>query len=156
MQTCDCRWGIVKEHKDQQKWLFKKYTNLQLISWSCVIIKNMSYVFWNVGSKSNVTHVSNECSSVVQSFNFDDFTGKELLTDVRKSGLYSVVKIDKKVLELLDSSDMIIRQNESSIKSIKLELKSKDTLRGSQENFSKTWYEFYKGLFPSKNISLEI
>ena len=49
----------------------------------------------------------NECSDedkqeIVDSFYFDDFTVKELLTDVRRSGLYSIEKIDTQVLEILE------------------------------------------------------
>ena len=52
---------------------------------------------------------------IVKSFNFDDFTGKELLTDVRKSGLYSVVKIDEKVLDMLKEKDIIIASKQRLI-----------------------------------------
>ena len=37
---------------------------------------------------------------IVESFEFDDFTVEELMTTVRKSGLYSNIKIDERVLEL--------------------------------------------------------
>ena len=38
----------------------------------------------------------------------------------------------------------------------KLNEKNSRIIRGSQENFSPIWYEFYLGLGPFKNISLEI
>ena len=37
---------------------------------------------------------------IVESFEFDDFTVEELMTTVRKSGLYSNITIDERVLEL--------------------------------------------------------
>ena len=45
---------------------------------------------------------------IVNSFSFDDFTGEELLTDVRKSALYSIAKIDKKILDMLKEKDSSI------------------------------------------------
>ena len=57
-----------------------------------------AFVFWLT---------ENECSDedkreIADSFDFSDFTGKELLTDVRRSGLYSIEKIDTRVLEILE------------------------------------------------------
>jgi len=48
----------------------------------------------------------NECSDkdtreIANSFNFDDFTAQDLLTDVRRSGLFSIKKIDTRILEIL-------------------------------------------------------
>ena len=43
-----------------------------------------------------------EKQEIADSFNFDDFTGRELLTDVKRSGLYSIEKIDARVLEILE------------------------------------------------------
>ena len=86
-----------------------------------------AFVYWLSENES-------ECNiqdkrDVIQSFNFDDFTGKELVTDVRRSGFYSVVKIDKRVMELLNSRETIIRENES----IKSELKEKDKVIAEQK-----------------------
>ena len=55
-----------------------------------------AFVFWLT---------ENECSyddkrRITESFNFDAYTVEELLTDVRSSGLYSVEKIDRRVLEI--------------------------------------------------------
>ena len=45
-------------------------------------------------------------TEIVESFDFEDFSLKELLTSVRDSGLYSVKKIDERVLNLFkDSGD---------------------------------------------------
>ena len=49
-----------------------------------------------------------EKKEIVDSFRFEDFICQELLTDVRNSDLYSIDKIDKKVLELMNSRDQII------------------------------------------------
>ena len=45
---------------------------------------------------------------ITESFNFDDFNERELLTDVRQSGLYSTEKIDKRVLERCNNFTLII------------------------------------------------
>ena len=72
------------------------------------------------------------------------------MTDVRKSGLYSVMKIDKKVLDLLNSRDNIIRQNESSIESIKSDLKEKDNSNKSKDKLISS----QKGQIESKDKSI--
>ena len=56
----------------------------------------------------------NECSAqdqqeIANSFNFLHFTGKELLTDVRRSGLYSIKKIDARVLEVLEMKELDVK-----------------------------------------------
>ena len=43
-------------------------------------------------------------TDIVESFDFEDFSVKELLTSVRDSGLYSVQKIDERVLNLFEDS----------------------------------------------------
>ena len=47
----------------------------------------------------------NDCTEedkkeITDSFNFDDFNERELVTDVRKSGLYSTEKIDRRILDI--------------------------------------------------------
>jgi len=48
----------------------------------------------------------NDCTDedkkeITESFDFENFTEGELLTDVRKSGLYSIEKIDRRALDIL-------------------------------------------------------
>jgi len=55
----------------------------------------------------------NDCTDedkkeITDSFNFDDFNERELLTDVRKSGLYLTEKIDRRVLDICHSRDTLI------------------------------------------------
>ena len=49
-------------------------------------------------SENEITEELKE--KMVESFEFDDFTVEELMTTVRKSGLYSNITIDERVLEL--------------------------------------------------------
>ena len=49
-------------------------------------------------SENEITEEEKE--EIVESFEFDDFTVEELMTTVRKSGLYSNITIDERVLEL--------------------------------------------------------
>ena len=52
---------------------------------------------------------------ITESFCFQDFTAKELLTDVRKSGLFSIMKIDSKVLEILNSCQENLAKKEKEV-----------------------------------------
>ena len=63
----------------------------------------------------------NDCSEeekkeIVDSFNFDDFTAEELLTEVRLSGLYSISIICSKALEILRKKDELLSKQEKEIK----------------------------------------
>ena len=63
----------------------------------------------------------NDCSEeekkeIVDSFNFDDFTAEELLTEVRLSGLYSISIICSKALEILHKKDELLSKQEQEIK----------------------------------------
>ena len=49
-------------------------------------------------SENEITEEEKE--EIVESVEFDDFTVEELMTTVRKSGLYSNITIDERVLEL--------------------------------------------------------
>ena len=51
-----------------------------------------------------------------RSFDFDSFTVEDLLTDVKKSGLFSVEEIDRRVLE-------ICRRNDKEMKDQKHDLR---------------------------------
>ena len=53
---------------------------------------------------------------IVKSFNFEDFTVEELLTSVRKSGLYTVKKIDERVLYLFKEQDGLVKHQKDLLK----------------------------------------
>ena len=76
-----------------------------------------------------------EKNAIVDSFNFDDFTADELLTEVRMSGLYSVSKVTSKALEIFHKKDQLICNQEQEIISNQTLLSGKDReieeLRGS-------------------------
>ena len=65
-----------------------------------------AFVFWLNDNDSACNDQDKQ--DIVNSFSFDDFTGEELLTDVRKSALYSIAKIDKKILDMLKEKDSSI------------------------------------------------
>ena len=57
----------------------------------------------------------NDCTSEEKkrmkgSFDFDSFTVEDLLTDVKKSGLFSVEEIDRRVLEICREKDEEIEE----------------------------------------------
>lgn len=66
-----------------------------------------TFVYW----LSNNGCSESEKERVTNSFNFDVFTAEELLTVVRKSGLYSVPKIDQRVLEIMRYQSAVIQHN---------------------------------------------
>ena len=68
-------------------------------------------------SKNEVTEL--EKNEIVECFNLEDFTVKELLTTVRDSGLYSTKKIDKRVLELFKDKDNLLMVKELEIQKLK-------------------------------------
>ena len=101
-----------------------------------------AFVFW-LSENESQCNVQDK-REVIKSFNFDDFTGKELLTDVRKSGLYSILKIDMKVLELLNSiilenrssiieKQKVVEKSKREIEKLQESVKDKDRLIASQE-----------------------
>ena len=50
-------------------------------------------------------------TEIVESFEFEDFTGEEFLTSVRDSGLYSAKRIDEMVLELIKNKvDLVLKE----------------------------------------------
>ena len=63
-----------------------------------------AFVYWLTEND----YSDQEKKEIVDSFRFEDFICQELLRDVRNSDLYSIDKIDKKVLELMNSRDQII------------------------------------------------
>ena len=56
---------------------------------------------------------------IVDSFDFADFTVEELMTTVRKSGLYLAEKIDERVLELVKNKDLKIKELDLKINELK-------------------------------------
>ena len=77
----------------------------------------------------------NECSDkdtreIANSFNFDDFTAQDLLTDVRRSGLFSIKKIDARVLEILaekeKEKEKLVKVKDALINSNARSMKDKD------------------------------
>jgi len=83
-----------------------------------------SFVFWLT---------ENECSdedkrNITDSFGFDLFTVEELLTDVRCSGLYSIKRIDRRVLEIHQSV-----QRNLELKGEKLKDKTKEIHKKNNE-----------------------
>ena len=79
-----------------------------------------AFVIWY--SKNKLKCSDQDRRDIADSFDLDDFTGVELLTDVRKSGLFSVEIIDTRVLNILNVqqkeiklSDMRIRTLENSL-----------------------------------------
>jgi len=73
----------------------------------------------------------NDCSQqekkeIVDSFNVDDFTVEELLSEVRLSGLYSISMVSSKALEILHKKDEFLRSQGREINSSKALLSGKD------------------------------
>ena len=100
-----------------------------------------------------------EKNAIVDSFNFDDFTVDELLTEVRMSGLYSVSKVTSKALEILNKKDQLICNQEQEIISNQTLLSGKDReieeLRGSlkaKEEKINQYVGRYGQLYPACTI----
>ena len=60
-----------------------------------------------------------QMNEIVQGINFQEFTVEELLTSVRNSGLYSVKKIDDRVLDLIKNKDLLLRDKDLKIEELK-------------------------------------
>jgi len=67
-------------------------------------------------SENEVTN--EERNEILDSLNFEDFTVEELMNSVRVSGLYSGLKIDKRVLEIVKEKDLKIQEQELKIKQL--------------------------------------
>ena len=59
-----------------------------------------------------------QMTDIVESFDFENFTADELLTSVRDSGLFSVKKIDKRFLDILNNKDLVLKEKELKIKKL--------------------------------------
>jgi len=80
-----------------------------------------AFVFWLSGNSCSEA----EKMEIVDSFNFDDFTAEELLTEVRLSGLYSVSRVSSKALKIIQKKDEEQQKKDE-------ELQKKDKLISSQ------------------------
>ena len=70
-----------------------------------------AFTFWMTGNEVS----DEEETDIVDCFNFEDFTAEELLTCVRDSGLYSVKKIDKRVLDLIRRKDKLLEEKDRKL-----------------------------------------
>ena len=67
-----------------------------------------SFMIWLSENENDVTEEQKK--GIVDSFEFDDFTVEELMTTVRKSGLYPNSKIDERVLELFKKQEDLLKE----------------------------------------------
>ena len=70
-----------------------------------------AFTFWMSGNEVS----DEEKVDIVDCFKFEDFTAEELLTCVRDSGLYSVKKIDKRVLDLIRRKDKLLEEKDRKL-----------------------------------------
>ena len=93
--------------------------------WPCLSKKNTpttkqrfeAFAFWMSGNMVS----DEEKKEIVDCFKFEDFTAEELLTSVRDSGLYSVKKIDKRVLEIIGRKDKLLEEKDKKLDEAKEE-----------------------------------
>ena len=110
----------------------KKSENDDKADWRTPSTKNLfdAFVLWL--SENDCT--DEDKKEVTDSFDFDDFDEQELLMDVRKSGLYSTEKIDRRALDIFESQDKIIAD-------LKRDLRGRDADFASKSMFQ-TWKIF--------------
>ena len=89
-----------------------------------------AFVFWLT---------ENYCSDhderkITESFNFDAFTVEELLTDVRDSGLYSIEKIDRRVLNIHQRVQRNLKLKENQLNAKTKALNEKEQINQIKEN----------------------
>ena len=65
---------------------------------------NKGFMIWYSTNKAN----SEDMQIIVDSFNLGDFSGPELLTVVKQTGLFSVEEIDKKCIEKFKLLEMML------------------------------------------------
>ena len=99
-----------------------------------------SFVFWLT---------ENECSdddkrNITDSFTFDAFTVEELLTDVRSSGLYSIKRIDRRVLEIHQSVQRNLELTGEKLKDKTKALKEKELINKSKEESLTRYFKLIK------------
>ena len=78
-----------------------KYEDLTLKKWKLPTTKERLnyFMIWYSTNKAN----GEDMKIIVDSFNLGDFSGPELLTVVKQTGLFSVEEIDKKCIEKFGS-----------------------------------------------------
>ena len=81
-----------------------------------------AFVFWLTKSQCD----DKDRTDITESFCLSDFTGQELLTDVRRSGLFSIQDIDSKVLEILNSCQDNVLKKEKEITTCRKDLVKKE------------------------------
>ena len=74
-----------------------------------------AFMFWLSENDCSVE----EKEDIVGSFNFDDFTAEELLTEVRLSGLYSISMVCSKALEIIHKKDELLSNQGREIRNLK-------------------------------------
>lgn len=84
-----------------------------------------AFVFWY--SKNKLKCSDKDRREITDSFELDDFTGEELLTDVRKSKLFSVNLIDMRIRDILIVQQKDIQFREMRIRTLQnsLEIEKK-------------------------------
>ena len=99
-----------------------------------------SFVIWL--SENEATEKQKD--EIVNSFNFEDFTVEELLTSVRKSGLYNIGKIADRVhdlfkeqVSLVEHKKNLLEEKDNSIKERDDTIKEKDKLIKEKEKIIK-------------------
>ena len=91
-------------------------------------------------------------NEILVSFDFEDFTVKELMTSVRDSGLYAGTKIDKRVLELVKTKDHLLKRKDLKIQQQDVKIhkqrdllqKQKDLLETAKTYMNQTKLSSYK------------
>ena len=78
-----------------------------------------AFVFWLSENECN----DKDKKIITENFDLNDFTGEELLTDVRKSGLFSIETIDDKLMEILQENDDSLDEKDKEINLLKEEVK---------------------------------
>ena len=84
--------------------------------------KTEAFILWL--SKNDVT--DKQKNEIVDSIDFKDFTVENLMTSVRKSGLYPANQIDERVLDLFNDQNQLVQRQH-------ILLKEKDNLLGLKE-----------------------
>ena len=89
------------------------------------LLRLKAFMVWL--SQNEVTEEQQK--EIVESFNLEEFSAEELLTEVRDSGLFSAKKIDERMLELLNEKELKIKELRNSLEDAKryvpLHLRSK-------------------------------
>ena len=79
------------------------------------LLRLKAFMVWL--SQNEVTEEQQK--EIVDSFNLEEFSAEELLTEVRDSGLFSAKKIDERMLELLNEKELKIKELRNSLEDAK-------------------------------------